>query len=210
MFEFDWRQRLNEWSRWDSLRKWGSSPLVRSSLAFAAAGYLLLWNGKFQDFLSIKFDTHFTLWRIWMVYYGGICLAVATGLYSAFCPKPVKDHGSAFDLAHSECQYMATMGLGQKYLDDVRKLEEGCTPAERALWPPDRPREDYIKQVRGNVGEATALAAVIVYAWRVHNIKRPRWRLLILALYSLGFVLLGIPALWTFLEVSRSGLHYWF
>jgi hypothetical protein len=78
----DLRKQLNEWSRWDSLRKLGSSPLVRSSLAFAAAGYLLLWNSKFQDFLTVKFDAHFSLWRIWMIYYGGICLAVATGLYS--------------------------------------------------------------------------------------------------------------------------------
>jgi hypothetical protein len=102
----DLRSQFNEWPRWDSLRKWGSSALVRSSLAFAAAGYLLLWNEKFQDYLTIKFDTHFSLWRIWMIYYGGIFLAVATALYSLFCPKPIKDHGSAFDLAQTECQHL--------------------------------------------------------------------------------------------------------
>jgi hypothetical protein len=69
MTKLDLLKRLNEWSRWDSLRKLGSSPMVRSSLAFAAAGYLLLWNAKFQDFLTIKFDApHFSLWRIWMIY----------------------------------------------------------------------------------------------------------------------------------------------
>ena len=116
--------------------------MVRSSLAFAVAGYLLLWNEKFQSFLTIKFDTHYSLWRIWMVYYGGIFLAIATGLYSLFCPKPVKDHGSPFDLAQRESGHIVTMGLGPKYLADVQELEARCTPAERELWPPARPRDD--------------------------------------------------------------------
>src|ERR1700741_2119381 len=76
-----WR-KIDDWCRWDSLRKLGSSPLVRSSLAFAAAGYLLLWNANVQEYLTIKFDSHFSLWRIWMIYYGGISIAVATALYS--------------------------------------------------------------------------------------------------------------------------------
>lgn len=201
-------ERLNEWSRWDSLRKLGSSPLVRSSLVFAAAGYLLLWNAKIQDFLTIKFNSHFSLWRIWMIYYGGISLAVATGLYSFFCPKPVKDHGSAFELAQSECQYLAIMGLGTTYLEDVKRLEANCSAAERELWPPNRPRDDFIAQMRGKPEEPEALAALIVYAWRVHNIRYPWLRPSILIIYSLGFVLLGIPARVTFLQVTLFGSRY--
>jgi hypothetical protein len=207
MPDLDLKWRLNEWSRWDSLRKLGSSPLVRSSLAFAAAGYLLLWNEKFQEFLILKFDAHAhsPLWRIWMVYYGGICLAVATGLYSLFCPNPIKDHGTAFDLAHSECQYMATMGLGPKYLEQVKRLEANCGPAERAFWPRDRPRDETFKQLRGNLGETEALAALIVYAWRIHNIKHPRLRLVILIIYGVGFGLLTIPAVATFVQLTLFG-----
>jgi hypothetical protein len=114
------RERMIEWSRWDSLRKLGSSPLVRSTLAFAAAGYLLLWNAKFQEFLTIKFDgAHYSLWRIWMVYYGGIFLAIATGLYSLFCPRPIKDHGNAFDLTERECRHLVVMGSGPRYLAEA-------------------------------------------------------------------------------------------
>jgi hypothetical protein len=36
---------------------------VHSSLAFAAAAYLLLWNERFQGSLTIIFDDHFSLWR---------------------------------------------------------------------------------------------------------------------------------------------------
>ena len=87
------KRRLEEFSRWDQLRKLGASPLVRGSLAFAAAGYLLLWNERFQDYLTFKFDSHFSLWRIWMIYYGGISIAIATAVYSSFCPKPIKKAG---------------------------------------------------------------------------------------------------------------------
>jgi hypothetical protein len=172
----------------------------------------LLWNEKFQDFLTIKFDAHYSLyplWRIWLVYYGGICLAVATGLYSYYCPKPIKNHGSAFDLANSECQHLAIMDLGPSYLEDVKKLEAGCTAAERALFPPDRPRDDFILHMRGKPEEPAALASLVVYAWRVHNIKRPALRPWLLAIYSLGLVLLAVPAGWTFLQVTLSGLRHW-
>jgi len=203
-------ERLNEWSRWDSLRKLGSSPMVRSSLAFAAAGYLLLWNAKFQEFLTIKFDAHLSLWRIWMVYYGGIAIAMATGLYSYYCPKPIKDHGTAFELAESACRHLAIMGLGPKYLEDVRALEFECTAAERALWPPARPRDDFLAQMRGRPQEPEALAALIIYAWRIHNIRHPRLRPLILIIYGAGFGLLIVPAAVTFFQVTFFGLRYLF
>jgi len=207
MLIIDLSKRLSELSRWDHLRKLGSSPLVRSSLAFAAAGYFLLWNAKFQDFLTIKFDAHYSLWRIWMVYYGGINLAVATGLYSFLCPKTIKDHESAFALAQSEAEHLATMGLGPAYLQEVENLESRCTPAERSLFPSDRPRREYLLGVRGLPTERPALASLVVYAWRIHNIRRPRWRLVIFVLYSVGFVLLGVPAAWTFIQVSLFGLR---
>jgi hypothetical protein len=211
MLNTDLRKRLNEWSRWDQLRKLGTSPLVRSSLAFAAAGYLLLWNDKFQDFLTTKFDahSHYSLWRIWMVYYGGICLAVATGLYSWRCPKPIKDHETAFALAQSEAQYLLVMGTGPKYLADVEALESRCSAAERALWPPDRPRSESFSQERlfGRSDAPEIWGSLIVYAWRLHNIRHPRLRLVILVLYWLGFALLAIPAVWTFVQVSIFALR---
>ena len=207
MLNQDFFKWINEWSRWDRLRTLGSSPLVRSSLAFAAAGYLLLWNAKFQDFLTITFDAHFSLWRIWMIYYGSMCLAVATALYSSFCPRPIKDHGSAFDLAQRECRYLAIMGLGPRYLEEVKALEAGCTLGERALWPRDRPRDDFLGQMHQRPEEPEALAALIVYAWRIHNIKHPSLRPVILIVYSLGFVFLGIPAAITFLQVTLFGLR---
>jgi hypothetical protein len=204
------REQINQWSRWDSLRKLGSSPLVRSSLAFAIAGYLLLWNAKFQDFLTIRFDAHFSLWRIWMIYYGGISVAIATGLYSCFCPRPIKEHGSAFELAYSECQHLTIMGTGLRYLGDVKELEENCTHVERRLWPPDRPADSLVAQIRGKQHEPEVLAALIIYAWRVHNIKRPRLRAAILLIYGSGFVLLGIPAAVTFLQVTIFAFRYLF
>jgi hypothetical protein len=179
-------------------------------LAFAAAGYLLLWNAKFQDLLSIKFDTHYSIWRIWMIYYGGICLAVATALYSWYCPKPIKDHETASALAQSEAEHLTTMGLGPSYLNDVKSLESRCTSAERALFPPDRPLDQHIIGVRGTVRERPALSSLVIYAWRLHNIRHPRWRLIIFVLYGLGFVLLGIPAVWTFMQVTYFGLRHLF
>lgn len=201
---------LEKLSRWDQLRKLGASPLVRSSLAFAAAGYLLLWNAKFQDFLTIKFDGHLSLWRVWMIYYGGISLAIATGLYSSFCPRTIKDHGSAFELAHSECEYLATMGLGIQYLADVKQLESDRTPAERLLFPPGRPADNFINQARENHKESSAIAAFIVYAWRIHNIRHPYLRPWILGFYGAGFLLLGIPAAVTFAQVTFAGIRFWF
>jgi hypothetical protein len=46
-------RRLEEGSRWDKLRRWGASPLVRSSVAFAAAGYFLRFGFAFLCQLAI-------------------------------------------------------------------------------------------------------------------------------------------------------------
>lgn len=200
-------ERIEGLSRWDQLRKLGSSPLVRSSLVFAAAGYVLLWNAKFQDFLTIKFDTHISLWRIWMIYYGGICIAVATALYSCFCPKPIKDSGSAFELGQRESGHLLVMGTGPKYLEQVKALEDNCNEAERALWPPDRPRDNLISAASQNSRGPEILASLIVYNWRLHNIRHPRLRQIILTIYCVGFALLAIPATATFLQVTIVGLR---
>jgi hypothetical protein len=103
---------------------------------------------------------------------------------------------------------MAIMGLGPRYVEDVKRLESKCTAAEHALWPPDRPRDDFLKQMRGRREEPEALAALIVYAWRIHNIKYPRLRPLILIIYSFGFLLLGIPATVTFFQVTFFGFRH--
>lgn len=202
------KQRLEELSRWDQLRKLGASPLVRSSLAFAAAGYLLLWNERFQDYLTIKFDSHFSFWRIWMIYYGGISLAVATGLYSAICPRPIKDHATAFELARNEREHIHTMGVGRRYLEDVKRIEAACSPAEQALFPSDRPRENLIGTPSpSSINQPDIIGALIVYAWRLRNIRHPRTRLALLALFGIGFILIGIPALVTFVQVNLVGLR---
>lgn len=199
-------EKLKEWSRWDSLRKVGSSPLVRSSLVFAVAGYVLLWNAKVQEYLTMTFDTHVSLWRVWMIYYGGISIAVATALYSSFCPKPIKESGSAFELGQRESGHLLVMGLGAKYLDDVRRLEASCNLAEKSLWPPDRPRENMIATAHSIANGQQILASTIVYAWRIHNIRHPRLRLIILGIYCVGFGLLAIPAVLTFFQVTIVGL----
>jgi hypothetical protein len=113
-------------------------------------------------------------------------------------------------LAQAECQYLATMGRGPAYLEDVKSLEAKCSPAERKLLPLGRPRDDLMAQVRGTPRESEFLAALIVYAWRIHNVRYPWLRPWILAIYSLGFLLLGIPAAATFVQVTLAGLRSWF
>ena len=166
----------------------------------------MLWNTKFQEYLTVKFDAHFSLWRIWMIYCGSISLAVATGLYSCFCPKPIKDFSSGFDLAQNESQHLAIMGLGKTYLKDVQTLEARCSPAERALFPRDRPTDNFIAQMVGRPQEPQVLGSLIVYTWRLHNIRYPRLRPIVLLIYAFGFSLLGVPAAITFLQVTFFGL----
>ncbi len=155
---------------------------------------------------------HFSLWRIWMIYYGGISLAVATGLYSVFCPKPVKDHGSGFEPAQSECQYLATMGLGEKYLRDVKQLEAKRSTTERSLTslaPIDHAMTclSIRAGLRGRpsswLRSSFTLGGYTTYAFRW---LRP-W---LLMLYGAGFLLLGIPAAVTLVQVTLAGLRSWF
>ena len=101
------------------------------------------------------------------------------------------------------------MGLGPKYLEDVKRLEASCNKAERSLWPPDRPRDNLIATANSVASGREILASFVVYAWRLHNIRHPRTRLALLALFGVGFILIGIPAVVTFLQVTLAGLRSW-
>jgi hypothetical protein len=114
---------LEEHSRWNQLRTLGDSNLVNASVLMPAFGYMLLLNDNVHQYLTIKYDGWLlhhlpSIWRIWLLFYGSFFLAIATILYSIYCPSQVKRYASRFAMADAEREHH--MRLGQETL--VREL----------------------------------------------------------------------------------------
>jgi hypothetical protein len=103
----DW---LEEHSRWSHLKTLGSSNLVRASVLMPAFGYMLLLNENVHQYLTIKYDGWLleylpNVWRIWFLFYGSFLLAVATILYTVYCPREIKQYANEFDMAETEAKH---------------------------------------------------------------------------------------------------------
>jgi hypothetical protein len=124
----DW---LESHSRWNQLRELGSSNLVRASVLMPAFGYMLLLNVNIHQYLAVKYDgwvlSHLhvpSVWRIWMLFYGSFLLALATIVYSYFCPDEVKRYASAFEMADGGRSIKLTL-TNFELFSSKRKI---CTP----------------------------------------------------------------------------------
>ena len=99
---------LEAQSRWSKLRVLGQSNMVRASVLMPVFGYLLLFNEKARQFLTIFYDAngvfrHFpSMWRVWMLYYGSFSLAIGSLLFAFLCPICIKQYWSAFAMVDAE------------------------------------------------------------------------------------------------------------
>jgi hypothetical protein len=146
---------LKEYSRWSKLRGVGQSYLVRASILMPAFGYILLLNERVQQVLTkIRFENWLlehlptwllqrlpswpSTWRIWFLFFGTSFLAIASILFSAFCPAEIKQYGSAFEMATAERNHIAAQGLIGLLRQRLKSLYDGISERD-VVTGPNRP-----------------------------------------------------------------------
>lgn len=198
-------------SRWDQLRLLGSSNLVRASVLMPAFGYMLLLNENVHQYLTVKYDGWIlaylpSVWRVWFLFYGSFALALATILYSLFCPRPIKTYGSEYEMAAAETEYHCYLDNYSRTFLTVESLYDGMTASEQSLLdlePFDfsKKRSEYTEQERAQI------AAHLIHSWSIRNIHHPKLRSFIFIMFATGMVLVGIPAIWTIVQVTVVGVY---
>lgn len=196
------------------MRSWGQSNLVKASILMPACGYLLLLNDEVQQRLAkIKFDRGWLLawlldhihlpptWRIWLLFYGSFSLAAGSILFGWRCPEEIKRYSSSFEMANAESRLVASQRQTGRLRSDVQSLY-----AQLSRW------EDSILTFRVDFGEHVTLqgqpssdteSSLLITQWELKNIKCPLFRICVLLIFWTGLILVAIPAVITFINVSE-------
>jgi hypothetical protein len=199
--------------RWSVLRPYGNSAAVRLSVLVPVIGYLLILNTYVVDYIS-KLDPRFSMisedypYRLLVFYIATIFLATASLLYSRFCPALVRKYPSPVEFINSDIEFFWATGHYDFTEAQVRSEYVSLADDDRARN--EFGRIDALLQPTGGDTEERRgrLIELLTIKYHVRDIQKPILRGVCFALYIIGFILLAIPTLWTFLEVVLSFLRY--
>ena len=190
-------------SRWSELRALGQSPLVRASVLMPAFGYILLLNDNVHQYLTIKYDGWLlqylpSLWRVWLLFYGTFALAIASIIFSRFCPTEIKRYVSAFAMVDAEREHSHHPNRTEEIRRQLRDLYEGMSKWEGSIFP----YKLKLHEPDLGIQWSDILSGTLLYRWILADIKRPVLRIITLLIFAAGLTLLAVPAMFTFLQVT--------
>jgi hypothetical protein len=170
---------------WHSLRALGNSRLVQLSALMPIIGYLIIFSSSFSEFTSLQIASfgEGTVWqrldklKLYFLYFGFSAIGLASVIYTIYCDEIIKNFG----YAESYCSAMKDNAT----VDDIKRI----TNSDDVDFYTNMPHElnKYIKQIYYDFNTANPIA-----------------RTACAALYALGFGLLAVPTLITFIRVSRA------
>jgi hypothetical protein len=212
---------LESHSRWSELRALGQSGLVRASVLMPAFGYILLLSEDFQRYLTIKHQgwllhclpswvlQHLpswllyppSLWRVWMLYYGTFFLALGSLFFSRYCPVESKRYASDFAMVDAEREHHHHSSQQEELQRRLRELYKGMSKWEASIFPYMLKLDEPALGVQWSDN----LGGMLIYRWRLADIKRPALRIVVMLLFGFGLALLAVPAIFTFFQVTLAG-----
>jgi hypothetical protein len=187
--------------RWNDLRRIGNSTIAKASIAVPLLGYLILFHSGLLEYLKL----HASMckdctvsWRIYMLYFACCAFAVGSVIYAWRCPQVIKSYQVSRDYFETEKDYYRDP-LNLDYL--FRLFDEAA--AEPADHGNLRPRTVHGSRPLDH-DEMFLLSGLMGQFYFMENRKHYWSRLSVAASYAIGFLLLGIPAVVTFVEVIRT------
>lgn len=188
---------------WSSLRALGNSTVAKFSLAVPVLGYFILFNREIV--YSLQLHTSFCAsscsvsWRMQFLYFGGCAFAGATGIYAWFCPTVVKRAQSANDLYNLTAGFFAATSNFEGLI--ALSKDEGVVVDTNLAQKVEN---------TGPTNKIVALAAMLAELYQACDIAHPGARRWCFALFVIGILLLGVPAVFTFVQVALvTGERLW-
>jgi hypothetical protein len=178
----------DSWPTWAGLRSIGNSLPVKASIVVPAIGYLIVLNETVADYLKLhgiewSHDPATTWDRIWglklyLVYFGLMCLGLGAAIYQWKCPPFVKKHADWAD-------YVAAV---QPHTDGTQIDVLAEIVGEPQMFVNLHSRDEILR-----------------YYLRKHYTQMSAydfgWRVATAVLFFIGFVLLSIPSMMTAVRV---------
>jgi hypothetical protein len=180
---------------WTQLRTIGHLPLMKATIFVPLIGYLIIFNETIAGYLRLVWEKDPTPpvpTNLLLVYFGLVCLSVGSVLYAVFCDRRIDQYGSAEAYIGGDGPNISAVTLGF--------FENEVTGAGYDLqaW-----QEDGISPV-GKVDSKKDILWCMYDKW---DTAFPIARAVTSVFYIVGFVILLIPSLRVFREVSSTLLY---
>jgi hypothetical protein len=177
-----------------------------------AIGYIIIFNDDLREHLQLwrgvfgsgeVLATDAVPWRLLLIYFGLVALAVGSILYQIFCPVEVKRYASDMDFI-ADVEAYGSSGLKHRIAKNLARDKI----VGSAFMTFERIRDDIEKHARAlGIGQPESKAdtddlrnTLSLYFHTIDASARAA-RGAITILYSVGFVLAGIPSVSVFFYV---------
>ncbi len=187
---------------WKALRVLGESSTVKLTMLTPIVGYMIIFSEKFQQWFTIASSTlgidsaqaaATTISNSYLLYFGLIAIALASGLYSLLAPSLAKEYRSNREYVQENIEHITPsrlFGLSsfvEKEYSDKKERHEVFVKI--SLF------ESSSKSTgKSDVSTLRTLAIDLHnHFWNCTVYSRKMCRALITLLYILGFILLMIP-----------------
>jgi hypothetical protein len=171
--------------------------LVRTSAIVPIIGYFILLNEKLLQYGTLWAGLSDISWRLLCLYFGLSLVGLAAIIYNFRRHNLIKSYGTAVEYALAEERYFiagnnfeyarqSVLGWFDKAPEWQKRIRGLDDPD---LHKPDLRREDQI---------ITLMSA----RWHLRNTDRLAWRIAAGCLYAIGFLIVLVPTLVTFYEIT--------
>jgi hypothetical protein len=192
----EFQDRINALRRWGptwaNLRAIGNSRPVQIATIFPVVGYLVLLSSEFTRLIDGGLAGSdaglFTrLWslKLYFVYFGLVILGIGSGVYQLRCPRIVKQFSD-------NAEYVRVQG-------DAIGASQLYFMAQETVMVENLPQGGYVR--------AEHRIPTMTNYYALQSAIRPASRVFTTFLFSVGFALLAVPSMLTFLKVAGIFWH---
>jgi hypothetical protein len=181
--------RLTRWP--DALRTMGNSIAARATIVVPILGYFLLLSDQAVEFLKANLSlcegrSCSAPLRLQLFYLGGTVYGLAAAIYAVACPSVIQRFADASEYFLAQREYFTNRPNLLFLTREILRL--GGQVGDR---------KNFLSQ---DVADLMA-EHYVVLSYRFLPV-----RVIALALFAIGIVLVAVPSIWTFWEVARTVL----
>lgn len=204
---------------WVELRKVGHSKIIQGTIFVPIFGYLILFSQWFLNFVGEP-DGFKHLWKIYIIYYGFVTLAIGSIIYNLRCPRIIKTHGfmshyvSSVGPLFEKFNFSTIIFESIEHIKKNRLFVESCTGANARSFYRElmniHDNEELEKQVlvqSPKIIEDGRKTEYLIAYYLINSELHLKSRAAVQFLYLFGFVLIAIPSIAMLIEVSVNSYY---
>lgn len=206
---------MGEAPQWSVIWRVAHLKIVQITIVMPIIGYAIIFNQWLIEHSSLIVGAMDE--KLYFLYYGFCCLAIASILFNTVCPEVIRDNGqvkeyvaSEYSIANGARMQFLLMEMYQLSLRTKFRFGEKYGKAVSNLFNLDLPRslEDAEGDLQFAVIPLQATITETVYSeffianFDLQDDSKPIWRVIVFITLLIGLVLLAIPTLRTFTEIS--------